>query len=86
MAPGRFGVISIAVVTPGLDNIYSSANLGQSWTAYAVLGTSAGVMLSSLQFMSPAAGCLVVGHPGAGTGSALLWTMNAGRAWYTVKF
>jgi hypothetical protein len=48
--------------------------------------TSGGVMLSSLQFMSPAVGCLVVGHAGAGTGSALLWTMNAGRTWYPVRF
>jgi hypothetical protein len=28
VALGRFGVITIPVVTPGLDNIYRSANLG----------------------------------------------------------
>jgi hypothetical protein len=28
VTPGRLGAITIAVVTPGLDNVYRSANLG----------------------------------------------------------
>jgi len=86
MAPGRFGVISIAVVTPGTDNIYRSANLGQSWTTIAVPGTGGGITLNSLQFMSPTAGCLVVGNPGIGLHSQLLWTTDAGLTWYPVRF
>jgi hypothetical protein len=57
------------VVTPGLDNIYRSASAGQTWTTYAIQGTGGGTMLSSLQFMSPATGCLVTGTPGTGSGS-----------------
>ena len=86
MAPGRFGVMSIAVVTPGTDRIYRSANLGQSWTTIAVPGTGGGFMLNSLQFMSPTVGCLVVGNPGVGMPSNLLWTTDAGLTWYPVRF
>ena len=86
MAPGRFGVISIAVVTPGPDNIYRSANLGQSWTTIAVPRTGGGIELNSLQFMSPTVGCLVVGNPGLGMHGTLLWTTDAGLTWYPVRF
>ena len=84
--PGRFGVITVAVVTPGLDNLYRSANLGQSWTAFGVPGTGGGAALSSLEFMSPAIGCFVTGNPAYGIPSQLLWTTNAGRTWYPVRF
>jgi hypothetical protein len=50
---GGFGVITIAVVPPGLDTIYRSANLGQSWSTFGIQGTSGGAALSSLQFMRP---------------------------------
>jgi hypothetical protein len=86
VTPGRFGVISIAVVTPGPDLIYHSANLGKTWTTVKVPGTDGGVMLNSLEFMSPTAGCLVVGAPASGTHSRLMWTTNAGRTWYQVRF
>jgi hypothetical protein len=84
VAPGRFGVITIAVVTPGPDFIYRSANLGKTWTTVRVPGTGGGIMLTSLQFMSGTAGCLVLS--GNGVYSALMWTANAGRVWYPVKF
>lgn len=84
--PGRYGVITIAVVTPGLDRLYRSANLGQSWTTYSVPGTDGGVVLNSLQFMSPTVGCLVVGGPAAGMHGSLLRTNDAGRTWYPVRF
>ena len=84
--PGRFGVITVAVVTPGLDNLYRSANLGQSWTTFGVPGTGGGAALSSLEFMSPAIGCFVTGNPAYGIPSQLLWTTNAGRTWYPVRF
>jgi hypothetical protein len=86
MAPGRYSAIAIGVVTPGLDNIYRSASLGQSWATFAIQGTSGGAMLSSLQFMSPATGCLVTGDPGTGIRGQLLWTTDAGRTWYPVRF
>ena len=85
-APGRYGVMTIAAVTPGLDKIYRSANLGQSWTTYSVPGTSGGIMLNSLQFMSPTAGCMVVGNPALGAPGSLLLTSNAGQSWYPVRF
>ena len=84
--PGRFGVISIAVVTPGLDNIYRSANLGKTWTTFGVPGTGGGAMLNSLAFMSPTAGCFVAGDPAFGTPSHLMLTANAGRTWHPVSF
>ena len=86
MAPGRYGVIVIGVVTPGLDNIYRSTSLGWAWTTFAIQGTSGGAMLSSLQFMSPATGCLVTRNPGTGIRGQLLWTADAGRTWYPVRF
>jgi hypothetical protein len=86
VAPGRFGVITVAVVTPGLDNIYRSANLGQSWTTFGIPGTSGGALLSSLQFMSPTVGCFVAGTPGTGTRSELLRTTDAGRTWHPATF
>jgi hypothetical protein len=86
VTPGRFGVISIAVVTPGLDNIYRSADLGKTWTTVGIPGTSGGAMLNSLEFMSPTAGCLVAGDPASGITSHLMWTANAGRTWYAIRF
>lgn len=86
VTPGRFGVISVAVVTPGLDNVYRSASLGKTWTTYRVPGTSGGTMLNSLEFMSPTAGCFVAGNPASGSPSHLMWTNNAGRTWYAVRF
>jgi len=66
MSPGRLGVISVAVVTPGLDRIYRSANLGRTWTTFSVPGTSGGAMLSSLEFTSPSVGTFVTGSPAFG--------------------
>jgi photosystem II stability/assembly factor-like uncharacterized protein len=82
VTPGLLGAIAIAVVTPGLDTIYRSASLGQAWTTFGIQGTGGGAMLSSLQFMSPATGCLVTGNPGSESHGQLLWTRDAGRTWY----
>jgi len=86
VAPGRFGVLLIAAVSPGPDLIYRSANLGQTWTSFEIPGTSGGVGLSSLQFMSPAAACYVVGEPGFGEPGNLMCTTNAGQTWHPVRF
>jgi len=86
VAPGRFGVIAIAVVTPGLDNIYRSANLGQTWTTYQIPGTGGGLMLNSLQFTSPTVGSFVTGNPAFGIPGELLRTADAGQTWYPVGF
>jgi hypothetical protein len=85
-APGGFGLISVAVVTPGLDNIYRLPRLGQSWTTFGIPGTSGGVSLNSLQFMSPAVGGVIVGDPVFGMHSELLRTTNAGQSWSPVRF
>lgn len=85
MAPGNNGPISVAVVTPGLDRIYTSYNWGQSWSNYAIPGTGGGIAMNSLQYMSPTAGCLVTGSPTRGIPGTLLWTSNAGHTWYQIK-
>ena len=85
-APGGFGLISVAVVTPGLDNIYRLPKPGQSWATVGIPGTGGGVPLSSLQFMSPAVGSFVVGDPVFGMHSELLRTTDAGQAWHPVRF
>jgi hypothetical protein len=85
-APGGFGLISVAVVTPGLDNIYRLPKPGQSWAAFGIPGTSGGFPLSSLQFTSPAVGSFVVGDPVFGMPGELLRTTNAGQTWHPVRF
>jgi hypothetical protein len=85
-APGRFGLISIAVVTPGLDNIYRLPKPGQSWTTFAIPGTGGGVPLNSLQFMTPAVGSFVMGDTAFGMHSELLRTTDAGQTWYPLRF
>lgn len=84
MSPGRLGVIAVAVVTPGLDRIYRSANLGRTWTTFSVPGTSGGAMLGSLEFTSPSVGTFVTGSPAFG--SQLLRSTDAGRTWNLVRF
>ncbi len=86
VAPGRFGVLLIAVVSPGQDVIYRSANLGQTWTPFGIPGTEGGIRLSSLEFISPAAACYVVGDPGVGEPGILMRTADAGQTWYPVRF
>jgi hypothetical protein len=87
VSPGRLSVIAVAVVTPGLDNVYRLAGLGRTWTTFGVPGTGGGAALSSLQFMGPTAGCLVTGTaaPGGRSGQ-LLRTADAGRTWHVVRF
>lgn len=86
VAPGRFGVVLIAAVSPGPDLIYRSVNLGQTWTSFAIPGTDGGITLSSLQFISSAAACYVVGNPGPGEPGHLMCTASAGQSWYRVGF
>ncbi len=86
VTPGRLGVMAIGAVTPGPDLIYRSANLGRTWTTYRVPRTGGGISLGSLEFMSPTAGCFVVGNPAYGIGGQLMWTGNAGRTWFPVRF
>ncbi len=86
VSTGRLGVISVAVVTPGLDNVYRLAGLGKTWTTSTVPGTSGGALLDSLQFMSPTVGYLVAGSPSSAHGSQLLRTADAGQTWHPVRF
>ena len=48
MTPGRLGAIAIAMVTPGLDTTYRSADLGRTWSAFGIRGTGGGALLSSV--------------------------------------
>jgi len=84
VALGRFGVITAAVLTPGTDRIYRSADLGRTWTTFGIPGTGGGTPLTSLEFMSPTVACFVAGMPAIF--GELMWTANAGRTWYPVRF
>jgi photosystem II stability/assembly factor-like uncharacterized protein len=84
--PYRATVITIAVVTPGLSYLYRSANGGKTWAEIAVSGTSGGVSLSSLSYLSPTAGWVVAGQPGFPGPGRLLRTSDAGRTWDAVRF
>ncbi len=83
-APQLSNVVCIAVITPGLDYVYRSANSGKTGVRISIAGTSGGAPLSSLQFVSHTVGWLVVG--GAATPARLLRTSNAGASWQTVSF
>ena len=84
--PQRATMITIAVVTPGPDYLYRSANGGKTWTRVAVPGTGGGVSLSSLSYVSPTVGWMVIGGPFGGGESLLLRTADAGATWYQVRF
>ena len=73
-------------MTPGLDNIYRSANLGQTWTAFGIRGTGGGAMLNSLQFMSPTVGSFMADNPAFGILSEVLRTADAGWTWCPATF
>ena len=62
--PSRATVITIAVVTPGLSYLYRSANGGKTWAEIAVSGLTGGVSFTSLSYVSPAAGWVVISQPG----------------------
>ena len=82
--PGRPAVITIGVVTPGLDYLYRSANGGKAWAAIAIPGTGGGPTLSSLSYVSPTVGWVVAGMPSFP--GQLLRTSDAGRTWHAVRF
>jgi hypothetical protein len=84
--PHRSKVITIAAVTPGPDYLYRSANGGKTWAGIVVPGTSGGVSLSSLCYVSRTVGWVVAGGPGEGSRSRLLRTSDAGRSWHQVSF
>lgn len=84
--PDRATMITIAVVTPGPDYLYRSANGGKTWTRVAVPDTGGGVSLSSLSYVSPTDGWMVIGGPFGGGESLLLRTTDAGATWYWVRF
>jgi photosystem II stability/assembly factor-like uncharacterized protein len=84
--PHRSKVITAAVISPGPDFLYRSANGGKTWAEMAAPGTSGGVNLSSLSYVSRTVGWLVVGQPGEGSLDRLLRTSDTGRTWHTVTF
>ncbi len=84
--PQRAAMITIAVVTPGLDYLYRSANGGKTWSQVAVPGTGGGVSLGSLSYVSPTVGWMVIGGPFGGGTSRLLRTTDSGATWHQVRF
>jgi photosystem II stability/assembly factor-like uncharacterized protein len=82
----RSKVITIAAISPGPDFLYRSADGGKTWAPLEVPGTSGGVNMSSLSYVSRTVGWVVVGGPGEGSQSQLLRTSNAGRSWHQVSF
>jgi hypothetical protein len=83
--PHRSKVIAIAVITPGPDFLYRSVSGGNAWTEITIPGTSGGVNLNSLSYLSRTAGWVVAGSPGE-TPTQLLRTTDAGRTWHPVRF
>ena len=57
-------MIAIAVVTPGLSYLYRWANGGKTWAELAASGLTGGVSFTSLSYVSPAAGWVVISQPG----------------------
>ena len=84
--PSRATVITIAVVTPGLGYLYRSANGGKTWAEIAVSGLTGGVSLTSLSYVSPTVGWVVISQPGIPGPDQLLRTSDAGRTWHAVRF
>jgi hypothetical protein len=83
--PHHSKVIAIAVITPGPDFLYRSASGGKAWTEITIPGTSGGVNMNSLSYLSRTAGWVVAGSPGEPP-DQLLRTTDAGRTWHPVTF
>jgi NADPH:quinone reductase-like Zn-dependent oxidoreductase len=84
--PPHTNVVAIAAVTPGPDYVYRSANGGKTWNSVVIQGTSGGVGLASLQFVSARTGWLIISGPASIPGAGLLRTRNSGLTWHAVKF
>jgi len=61
--PSRATVITIAVVTPGLSYLCRSANGGKTWAEIAVSSLPGEMSLTSLSYVSPTAGWVVIRLP-----------------------
>lgn len=81
----RSQAITIAAVTPGPDLLYRSPNGGRTWAQITVRGTTGGVNIGSLAYLSRRTGWVVAGQPGVSQ-SRLLRTSNGGRTWHRVSF
>jgi hypothetical protein len=79
-------VITIAVVTPGPSYVYRSGNGGKTWAEIAIPGTTGGVGLNSLSYVSRTVGWVVVSRTGFPGPHQLLRTSDAGRTWHAVTF
>jgi len=56
----RATVITIAVVTPGLSYLRRSANCGKTWAEITVSSLTSEVSFTSLSYVSPTAGWVVI--------------------------
>ena len=84
--PSRATVVAIAVVTPGLSYLYRSANDGKTWAEIAVSSLTGGVSFTSLSYVSPAAGWVVISQPGIPGLRQPQRTSDADRTWHADRF
>jgi hypothetical protein len=84
--PSRATVITIAVVTPDLSYLYRSANGGKTRAEIAVSSLTGEVSFTSLSYVSPTAGWVVISQPGIPRLHQLLRTSDAGRTWHGDRF
>ena len=82
----RSKVITIAVVTPGLSYLYRSANGGKTWAEIAVSSLTGEVSFTSLSYVRPTAGWVVISQLGIPGLRQLLRTLDAGRTWHADRF
>jgi len=82
----RATVITIAVVTPGLSYLRRSANCGKTWAEITVSSLTSEVSFTSLSYVSPTAGWVVISPPGIPGLHQLLRTPDAGRTWHAARF
>jgi len=82
----RATVITIAVVTPGLSYLRRSANSGKTWAEITVSGLTGEVSFTSLSYVSPTAGWVVISQPGIPGLHQLLRTPDVGRTWHAARF
>lgn len=66
-------------MAPGLGYLYRSANGGKTWAEIAVSSLTGEVSFTSLSYVSPTEGWVVISQPGIPGLHQLLRTLDVGR-------